>query len=70
MLMPFCNSLFGISYNLLMPSLPEKWLMVGAERVGWPLAAAGAGAIVGNWILASLPPRVHIDFLSMMPTKS
>ncbi|MDE2937598.1 MAG: MFS transporter [Chloroflexota bacterium] len=55
MLMTFCNSLFGISYILLMPSLAEKWLMVGAERVGWLLGAAGAGAIVGNWIIGSVP---------------
>ena len=55
MLMTFCNSLFGISYILLMPSLAEKWLMVGAERVGWLLGAAGAGAIVGNWIIGSIP---------------
>ncbi len=55
MLMTFCNSLFGISYILLMPSLAEKWLMVGAERVGWLLGAAGVGAIVGNWIVGSVP---------------
>ena len=54
MLMTFCNSLFGISYILLMPSLAEKSFMVGAERVGWMLGAAGAGAIVGNWIIGSL----------------
>ena len=56
MLMTFCNSLFGISYILLMPSLAEKSFMVGAERVGWMLGAAGAGAIVGNWIIGSLRP--------------
>ena len=55
MLMTFCNSLFGISYILLMPSLAEKSLMVGAERVGWLLGAAGAGAIVGNWIIGTIP---------------
>ena len=55
MLMTFCNSLFGISYIFLMPSLAEKWLMVGAERVGWLLGAAGAGAIIGNWIIGSMP---------------
>ena len=54
MLMTFCNSLFGISYILLMPSLAEKSLQVGAERVGWLLGAAGSGAIVGNWIIGSL----------------
>ena len=57
MLMTFCNSLFGISYIFLMPSLAEKWLLVGAERVGWLLGAAGAGAIVGNWIIGSLRPN-------------
>lgn len=56
MLMTFCNSLFGISYIFLMPSLAEKWLLVGAERVGWLLGAAGCGAIVGNWIIGSLNP--------------
>ena len=55
MLMTFCNSLFGISYIFLMPSLAEKWLLVGAERVGWLLGAAGCGAIVGNWVIGSLP---------------
>ena len=57
MLMTFCNSLFGISYIFLMPSLAEKWLLVGAERVGWLLGAAGAGAIMGNWIIGSLRPN-------------
>lgn len=57
MLMTFCNSLFGISYILLMPSLAEKSLQVGAERVGWLLGAAGSGAIVGNWIIGSLRPN-------------
>ncbi len=56
MLMTFCNSLFGISYILLMPSLAEKSLQVGAERVGWLLGSAGAGAILGNWIIGSLRP--------------
>ena len=55
MLLTFCNSLFGMAYILLMPSLAEKSLMVGPERVGWLLGSAGAGAIVGNWIIGSLP---------------
>ena len=55
MLMTFCNSLFGLSYIFLMPSLAEEWLLVGAERVGWLLGAAGLGAIVGNWFIGILP---------------
>ena len=55
MLLTFCNSLFGISYILLMPSLAEKSLMVGAERASWLLGAAGLGALIGNWIIGSVP---------------
>ncbi len=55
MLLTFCNSLFGLSYILLMPSLAEKSLLVGAEKVGWLLGSAGCGAIFGNWIIGSRP---------------
>ena len=52
-----------------MPSLAEKWLLVGAERVGWLLGSAGVGAIVGNWIIGSLPghsPRGAIILFGAM----
>ncbi len=55
MLMTFCNSMFGLSYIFLMPSLAEESLGVGAERVGWLLGAAGVGAILGNWIIGTIP---------------
>ena len=54
MLLTFCNSLFGMTYILLMPMLAEESLKVGAERVGWLLGASGVGAIIGNWIIGSL----------------
>lgn len=63
MLLTFCNSLFGMAYILLMPVLAEKSLLVAADRAGFLLGAAGLGAIVGNWIIGSLPrgsPRGQI----------
>ena len=56
MLLTFCNSMFGMSYILLMPVIAKDVLDVGAEKVGWLLGASGVGAICGTWIISALRP--------------
>ena len=57
MLLTFCNSLFGMSYIHLMPSFADEAFHVGADRVGYLLGVAGAGALVGTIFIANLKPH-------------
>ena len=57
MLLTFCNSLFGMIYVHLMPSFADEAFHVGADRVGYLLGVAGAGALVGTIFIASLKPH-------------
>ena len=57
MLLTFCNSVFGMSYVHLMPSFADEAFNVGADRVGYLLGVAGAGALAGTILIANLKPR-------------
>ncbi len=57
MLLTFFNSLFGMSYVLLMPSFADEAFHVGADRVGYLLGVAGAGALAGTVLIANLKPH-------------
>ncbi len=50
----FFNSIFGMSYQLLMPVFARDILDVGSEGFGFLQAAIGAGAIVGSLSAAKL----------------
>ena len=57
MLLTFCNSLFGMSYIHLMPSFADEAFHVGADRIGYLLGVAGAGALMGTILIANLRPH-------------
>ena len=57
MLLTFCNSLFGMSYIHLMPSFADEAFHVGADRIGYLLGVAGAGALMGTVFIANLKPH-------------
>ena len=57
MLLTFCNSLFGMSYIHLMPSFADEAFHVGADRIGYLLGVAGAGALMGTILIANLKPH-------------
>ena len=48
----FFNSLFGMSYQILMPVFARDILLVGSEGFGLLQTALGAGAIVGSLVAA------------------
>ena len=43
----FINSVFGMSYILLMPVFAREVLLVGEEGMGWLLTMSGVGAVSG-----------------------
>jgi len=52
-------SILGLPYAMLMPVFARDILEVGAQGLGWLLAATGAGALAGGMALASHGSRVH-----------
>ena len=55
----FFNSIFGMSYQLLMPVFARDILRVGSEGFGFLQTAVGAGAILGSLVAARLAPSGH-----------
>jgi MFS family permease len=51
-------SVFGFSYQVLMPVFARGVLGLGAQAYGWMVSAAGAGALVGGLGLATFARRV------------
>ncbi len=49
----FFNSIFGMSYQVLMPVFARDILQAGSEGLGFLHAAVGAGAIVGSVVAAA-----------------
>ncbi|MBI4497129.1 MAG: MFS transporter [Chloroflexi bacterium] len=52
--MTFFNSLFGMSYVILMPALARDVLGVGSEGYGFLMGAGGVGAVMGTLVVAAL----------------
>jgi MFS family permease len=52
--MTFFNSVFGMSYAILMPVMARDVLHVGSQGFGFMQAAGGIGALVGTVIVARL----------------
>lgn len=51
-------SVFGFSYQVIMPVFARSVLGLGAQAYGWMVSAAGAGALVGGLGLATFARRV------------
>jgi len=47
------SSLFGMSYNVLMPVFAKDVLKVGAQGLGFLMAGSGCGALLGAFTVAS-----------------
>ncbi|HEX2190527.1 MAG TPA: MFS transporter [Longimicrobiaceae bacterium] len=52
-------SVFGFPYAMLLPVFARDVLEVGAQGLGWLLAASGAGALAGGITLSALGGRVR-----------
>ncbi|HXN24109.1 MAG TPA: MFS transporter [Candidatus Dormibacteraeota bacterium] len=52
-------SMFGLPYLVMMPAFARDVLHVGAAGLGYLVAAAGAGALLGGVHLARLKPHHH-----------
>ncbi|MSQ33043.1 MAG: MFS transporter [Dehalococcoidia bacterium] len=52
--MTFFNSLFGMSYVILMPVFAKDVLGVGSQGLGYLLSASGIGALTGTIIVSTL----------------
>jgi MFS family permease len=50
----FFNSVFGMSYQILLPVFARDILGVGAQGLGLLAAMSGGGAVVGSFVAASL----------------
>ena len=59
------NSLFGMSYNTLMPAFARDILHAGARGYGLLMTAGGVGAIIGSFVLATWGARVRRSSLLM-----
>jgi len=55
----FFNSIFGMSYQLLMPVFARDILRVGSEGLGFLQTAIGAGAILGSLLAARQAQSGH-----------
>ena len=52
--MTFFNSLFGMSYVILMPVFAQQVLRVGSEGYGFLMGVSGVGAVLGTSLVAAL----------------
>lgn len=52
-------SVFGFPYAMLLPVFARDVLHVGAQGLGWLLAASGAGALAGGITLSAVAERVR-----------
>ncbi len=59
------GSMFGRSYQTLMPIFARDVLQVGPEGYGFLLAAPGAGAIIGAFGLGAVRSLRRIDFVML-----
>ena len=50
----FFNSLFGMSYVIMLPVFARDVLVVGSEGYGFLMGISGVGALLGTMVLASL----------------
>ncbi len=57
--MTFANSLFGMSYVVLLPVLARENLQVGSEAYGLMQTATGIGGLVGTLVAAQLARTGH-----------
>ncbi len=55
--MTFLNSIFGLSYEYLLPVFSRDILDVGATGYGFLMASAGTGAVCGILVVAALSHR-------------
>ena len=57
--MSFFNSMFGMSYILLMPIFAKEVLEVGPEKLGWLFGVSGIGSLLGTVVAGNLGSRLY-----------
>jgi MFS family permease len=57
--MAFANSLFGMSYVMLLPIYADVYFQAGSGGFGLLQAAHGAGAVAGTMLIAAITHRVR-----------
>ncbi len=55
--MTFFNSVFGLSYTIIMPVIAREVLHVGSQGFGFLEAAGGLGSLAGSFLVAHLAAR-------------